>query len=57
MSSLTPPAFALGIIVSAIAGTLTIALFINYLRSRSLNFFVGYRIVFGIIVIALAFFR
>jgi undecaprenyl-diphosphatase len=50
-------AFVLGIIVSAITGCLTIALFLKYLRTRSLAFFVVYRIVFGIMVIALAFFR
>src|ERR1700683_1837032 len=50
-------AFVLGIIVSAITGCLTIALFLKYLRTRSLAFFVAYRIVFGIMVIALAFFR
>lgn len=50
-------AFVVGIITSAVAGSVTIALFLNYLRSRSLSFFVGYRIIFGIMVIALAFFR
>ena len=32
-------------------------MFLKYLRTRSLAFFVAYRIVFGIIVLALAFFR
>jgi undecaprenyl-diphosphatase len=50
-------AFVLGIVVSGITGCLTIALFLKYLRTRSLAFFVGYRIIFGIMVIALAFFR
>lgn len=50
-------AFALGIAISAITGCLTIGLFIKYLRRASLNVFVAYRIVFGIMVIALAFFR
>jgi undecaprenyl-diphosphatase len=50
-------AFVLGIIVSGITGCLTIAMFLKYLRTRSLAFFVAYRIVFGIIVLALAFFR
>jgi undecaprenyl-diphosphatase len=50
-------AFVLGIIVSGITGCATIAFFLNYLRSRSLNAFVIYRIIFGIIVIALAVFR
>ena len=45
-------------IASAIVGCITIAFFLNYLRTRSLAVFVWYRIVFGIIVIALAaFFR
>jgi len=51
-------AFLLGILISAITGCATIALFLNFLRRRSLNFFVAYRVIFGIIVIALAhFFR
>ncbi len=51
-------AMLVGIIVSAIVGALTIQFFLNYLRRRSLAFFVWYRVVFGIIVIALAtFFR
>jgi undecaprenyl-diphosphatase len=50
-------AFVLGIAVSAVTGCLTIALFLKYLRTRSLTFFVAYRIIFGIIVLALAFFR
>jgi undecaprenyl-diphosphatase len=50
-------AFILGIAVSGIVGCVTIALFLKYLRTRSLAFFVGYRIIFGIIVIALALFR
>jgi undecaprenyl-diphosphatase len=51
-------AFLLGILISAITGCATIAFFLNFLRNRSLNFFVAYRIVFGIMVIALAtFFR
>jgi undecaprenyl-diphosphatase len=51
-------AMLVGIIVSAIVGALTIQFFLNYLRRRSLAFFVWYRVFFGIIVIALAtFFR
>jgi undecaprenyl-diphosphatase len=50
-------AFVLGIIVSAITGSVTIAVFLKYLRTRSLAFFVAYRIIFGIMVLALAFFR
>jgi undecaprenyl-diphosphatase len=50
-------AFVLGILISGIVGCLTIAFFLRYLRTRSLSVFVGYRIIFGIIVLALAFFR
>jgi undecaprenyl-diphosphatase len=51
-------ALVVGVIVSAITGALTIQFFLNYLRRQSLSFFVWYRLVFGIIVIALAtFFR
>ena len=50
-------AFALGIAVSAITGFIVIAWFLRFVRHRSLWFFVFYRIVFGIMVLALAFFR
>ncbi|HUA87570.1 MAG TPA: undecaprenyl-diphosphatase UppP [Bryobacteraceae bacterium] len=50
-------AFLAGIVASAIVGCLTIAFFLNFLRRRSLAVFVWYRILFGIMVIALAFFR
>ncbi len=46
--------FAVGIVVSGLTGLLVIAFFLRYLQHRSLNFFVYYRVVFGIIVIALA---
>jgi len=46
--------FALGITVSALSGFVVIAFFLRYLQRRSLYFFIYYRIVFGIIVIALA---
>src|SRR5579884_1769876 len=50
--------FAVGIAVSAVVGAIVIAMFIRYLRRNSLLPFVWYRIIFGIIVIALAvFFR
>jgi undecaprenyl-diphosphatase len=49
---------AVGIIVSGVLGAIVIAFFLRYLRRSSLMPFVYYRIVFGIIVIALAaFFR
>ncbi len=48
----------IGIIVSGVLGAIVIAFFLRYLRRSSLMPFVYYRIVFGIIVIALAaFFR
>ncbi|MEQ1946874.1 MAG: undecaprenyl-diphosphatase UppP [Bryobacteraceae bacterium] len=50
--------FAVGIIVSGLSGLLVIHLFLNFLRRSNLNGFILYRIVFGIIIIALAhFFR
>ncbi len=53
---LTTP-FLVGVIVSAITGCIVIAGFLHYLRQSSLKPFVYYRIVFGIIVLALAFLR
>lgn len=49
--------FAVGIAVSGVTGAAVIALFLRYLRGNTLRFFVIYRIVFGIMVIALSFFR
>jgi undecaprenyl-diphosphatase len=49
--------FALGIGISAITGCLVIAFFMKYLRQRTLRVFIYYRLIFGIIVIALALFR
>jgi undecaprenyl-diphosphatase len=50
--------FALGAGLSGILGAVVIAFFLRYLRRSSLMPFVYYRIIFGIIVIALAaFFR
>ena len=50
--------FLVGTVLSAILGAIVIAFFLRYLRRHSLMLFVYYRIVFGIIVIALAaFFR
>lgn len=49
---------AVGIIVSGVLGAIVIAFFLRYLRRASLMPFVYYRIIFGIIVVALAaFFR
>ena len=50
--------YAVGIVVSAIVGILVIAFFLRFLKHNTLTLFVWYRIIFGIIVIALAvFFR
>jgi undecaprenyl-diphosphatase len=48
---------AVGAIVSGIVGMIVIAYFLRFLRRHGLWFFVYYRIVFGIIVIALAIYR
>jgi undecaprenyl-diphosphatase len=47
-------AFGLGVALSAIAGCAFIAILLRYLESHTLKFFVYYRIIFGIMVIALA---
>lgn len=47
--------FIVGILVSAMVGYGAIAWLIRYLQSHSLKIFVVYRVVFGIIVIALAY--
>ena len=49
--------FLVGIAVSTITGCIVIAWFLQYLRRSGLRPFVYYRIIFGIIVIALAFIR
>jgi len=50
-------AFIVGILASAITGCLTIAFFLNFLRHRSLATFVWYRIIFGIVIAAIALLR
>lgn len=49
--------FLVGVAVSCITGCLVISWFLHYLRRSGLRPFVYYRIVFGIIVLALAFIR
>lgn len=49
--------FAVGVLVSAITGCVVIAWFLQYLRRSSLRPFVYYRVIFGIIVLALAYIR
>jgi undecaprenyl-diphosphatase len=48
-------AFLVGTAVSAVVGYITIAAFIRYLRTQTLKIFIVYRIIFGIIVLALVF--
>ncbi|HZT29162.1 MAG TPA: undecaprenyl-diphosphatase UppP [Bryobacteraceae bacterium] len=50
-------AFLVGVLLSTVSGWLVIAWFLRYLQQRSLTFFVYYRVIFGIIVLALAFIR
>jgi len=50
-------AFALGIAISAVVGCAVIAFLLKYLQRHTLRAFIYYRLIFGIIVIALAFFR
>ncbi len=51
-------AYPVGILVSGVVGIIVIAFFLRYLRRNSLAPFAWYRVVFGIMVIALAvFFR
>lgn len=49
--------FLVGVAASAITGCFVIGWFLHYLRRSSLRPFVYYRIIFGIIVLALAFIR
>jgi undecaprenyl-diphosphatase len=49
--------FVVGVAVSALTGCAVIAWFLNYLHRSTLRPFVYYRIIFGIIVLALAFIR
>jgi undecaprenyl-diphosphatase len=57
LHTLLTPQFVVGVSVSAITGCIVIAWFLRYLRRNGLRWFVYYRIVFGIIVLALAFIR
>jgi undecaprenyl-diphosphatase len=45
----------IGVAVSAIVGYLVIAFFLQYLQTRTLKIFIYYRILFGIVVLLLAF--
>jgi undecaprenyl-diphosphatase len=46
---------AISILVSGVGGYLVIAFFLRYLQTRTLKVFIVYRLVFGIIVLVLAF--
>ena len=48
---------AIGVAVSAVTGCVVIALFMRFLRSNSLNGFVIYRVMLGVFVLLMAFFR
>ena len=50
-------AFIVGVLLSGITGLVVIAWFLRFLQRNTLMFFVYYRVIFGIIVLALAFFR
>ncbi len=51
-------AYPVGILVSGVVGIIVIAFFLKYLRRNSLAPFAWYRVIFGIIIVALAvFFR
>jgi undecaprenyl-diphosphatase len=47
--------FLVGILISAIVGYAAIAWLVRYLQSNSLRIFIVYRILLGVVVIALAF--
>jgi undecaprenyl-diphosphatase len=47
--------FLVGILVSALVGYAAISWLVRYLQSNSLKIFIVYRILLGIVVIALAF--
>jgi undecaprenyl-diphosphatase len=46
---------AISIVTSAVGGYLVIAFFLRYLQTRTLKIFIVYRILFGIVVLLLAF--
>jgi undecaprenyl-diphosphatase len=49
------PTLAISVAVSAIVGYIVIAFFLQYLQTRTLKIFIYYRILFGIVVLLLAF--
>jgi undecaprenyl-diphosphatase len=57
LHSLLTAQFVVGVLVSAVTGCAVIAWFLSYLRHSGIRPFVYYRVIFGIIVLALAFIR
>jgi len=57
LHALVNTTFVVGVLTSAVTGMAVIAWFLHYLRRSTLKPFVYYRIVFGIIVLALAIIR
>jgi undecaprenyl-diphosphatase len=57
LGAILQPAFLVGVVVSAATGWAVIGGFLHYLRLGTLRPFVYYRLIFGIIVLALAFIR
>ena len=57
LASMVSPTFWMGVAVSTSTGCAVIGLFLYYLRRGSFRPFVYYRVIFGIIVLALAFIR
>ena len=47
-------AFIVGLLVSALSGTLVVAFFMRFLRQHTMRIFVLYRVALGILIIALA---
>jgi undecaprenyl-diphosphatase len=48
-------AFAVGVIASAVFGYAVISVFLRYLQRATLRVFIYYRIILGVIVLALTF--
>lgn len=53
----TPADFAVGFAVSALVGYAAIAFLLRYLQVRTLKIFVAYRLVLGVIILAIEFLR
>jgi undecaprenyl-diphosphatase len=53
----TQTEFLLGVAISAVTGLAVISFFLRYLRTNTLKLFIYYRIIFGLFVLALAFWK